>query len=200
MGGPKAAPGKGGAGWVASDPVVGPPWVLDYRATFGLPAPPAAVWDRLEHLDQFPRWWGWLSDFRVEGGGLQEGSVWRGVVSPPVPYRMRVEVDLEECEAPYSVDAAVHGDLEGRAGLLLEPDGTGTRATVGWTIEMMQRPMRLAARVAHPMLQWGHDRVVEATVRGFSRQLADRQVGASADQAGHHQPGGQGHHPPRHRP
>jgi hypothetical protein len=37
---------------------------------------------------------------------------------------------------------------------------------------MMQRPMRLAARVAYPLLRWGHDRVVEATVAGFRRQLA----------------------------
>ena len=36
---------------------------------------------------------------------------------------------------------------------------------------MMQRPMRLAARVAHPVLRWGHDRVVEMTVNGFRRHL-----------------------------
>jgi hypothetical protein len=36
---------------------------------------------------------------------------------------------------------------------------------------MMQRPMRIAARVAHPILCWGHDRVVEATVQSFSRVL-----------------------------
>ena len=36
---------------------------------------------------------------------------------------------------------------------------------------MMQRPMRLASRVARPLLQWGHDRVVELTVAGFRRRL-----------------------------
>ncbi len=36
---------------------------------------------------------------------------------------------------------------------------------------MMQRPMRLADRVAHPLLQWGHDRVVDVTVTGFRRHL-----------------------------
>jgi hypothetical protein len=31
--------------------------------------------------------------------------------------------------------------------------------------------MRLANRVAHPVLQWGHDRVVEITVAGFRRRI-----------------------------
>ena len=67
------------------------------------------------------------------------------------------------------VDATVHGDLEGEARLVFTPSATGTIAEVSWTIEMMQRPMRLAARVAGPLLRWGHDRVVEATVAGFRR-------------------------------
>jgi hypothetical protein len=56
---------------------------------------------------------------------------------------------------------------------VLEPAGGGTVVSVAWTIEMMQRPMRLAALVAAPLLRWGHDRVVETTVAGFRRQLGD---------------------------
>jgi hypothetical protein len=36
---------------------------------------------------------------------------------------------------------------------------------------MMQRPMRIANRLARPLLVRGHDAVVQATVRGFRRQL-----------------------------
>jgi len=43
---------------------------------------------------------------------------------------------------------------------------------VTWSIEMMQRPMRMAARLAHPLMRWGHDRVVETTVAGYRRHLA----------------------------
>jgi hypothetical protein len=32
--------------------------------------------------------------------------------------------------------------------------------------------MRLASRFGLPLMQWGHDRVVEATVAGFRRRLA----------------------------
>jgi hypothetical protein len=31
--------------------------------------------------------------------------------------------------------------------------------------------MRLASRVGRPVLQWGHDRVVEMTVAGFRRRI-----------------------------
>ena len=63
------------------------------------------------------------------------------------------------------------GDLEGSAVLALDAVGGGTRAEVSWTIEMQTRAMRMAARVAHPLLRWGHDRVVEATVAGYRRHM-----------------------------
>jgi hypothetical protein len=87
---------------------------------------------------------------------------------------MRLRVDLEDCQRPSYVRASVHGDLEGDASLVLSPEGGGTRVTAAWTVEMMQRSMRAAARIAYPLLRWGHDRVVEATVGGFRRQLIRR--------------------------
>jgi hypothetical protein len=79
---------------------------------------------------------------------------------------------LERCIRPSLIDATVHGDLEGRARLELAQEGGETLASVAWTIEMMQRPMRATARFASPLLRWGHDRVVDATVSGLRRQLA----------------------------
>ena len=147
------------------------PAVIEYRRAFRFGAPPEFVWETLERTGEFERWWGWLGEFRLDGAGLEAGAVLIGVVSPPVPYRMRVRVELEECVRPSRIEAAVHGDLEGRARLELAPDGEGTVASVAWTIEMRQRRMRMAARVAYPLLRWGHDRVVDATVFGFRRQL-----------------------------
>jgi polyketide cyclase/dehydrase/lipid transport protein len=146
--------------------------VIEYRSSFCFPVAPEELWERLERVDRFERWLGWLSEFRLDGGSLKPGSVLSGVVAPPLPYRMRVRVDLDECERPAVLGGAVHGDLEGRARLVFEPRPSGTEVEVSWTIEMMQRPMRLAARVAHPLLRWGHDRVVEATVANFRRHLA----------------------------
>jgi uncharacterized protein YndB with AHSA1/START domain len=151
--------------------MVGSPYVFDYQGRFSFPAPPEGVWSAIEQFESFESWWGWLRDLRVEGEGLAVGSVLHGVVAPPLPYRMRLRVVIEACAPPRRIEASVHGDLVGHARLVLEPEGEGTGAGVAWTIEMMQRPMRMAARVAGPLLRWGHDRVVEATVAGFRRHL-----------------------------
>lgn len=156
--------------------------VIDYRGVFRFAVPPEAVWAAIERTGEFQRWWGWLGDFHVEGPGLETGSVLVGVVSPPLPYRMGIRVELEQCVRPTSIVAAVHGDLEGRARLDLAPDGDNTVATVAWTIEMMQRPMRIASRFAYPLLRWGHDRVVDATVYGFRRWLATPENGSEPGQ------------------
>ena len=152
---------------------MGSPYVVEYSGRFSFPVPPGEVWSAVEHFEHFEAWWGWLRELRVEGPGLVAGSVLHGVVAPPLPYRMRLRVVLVACDPPRSIEASIHGDLVGHARLALEPEGEGTGASVAWTIEMMQRPMRVAARVASPVLRWGHDRVVDATVAGFRRHLGD---------------------------
>ena len=149
-----------------------PPCVIDYRGSFLFPLAPDDLWQRLERVDNFERWWGWLSEFRTDGDGLRPGSVLTGVVAPPLPYRMRIQVELDQCQRPSLLGGTVHGDLEGTARMVFEDRAPGTEVRVEWRLEMMQRPMRLAARVAMPLLRWGHDRVVDATVAGLRRQLA----------------------------
>ena len=129
------------------------------------------------------------------------GSVLHGVVSPPVPYRMRIGVELVRCVPHGAIDAVVHGDLEGTPGCACGPAASGPQAEVAWSVEMMQRPMRLASVFTRPILQWGHDRVVEMTVAGFKRQLAVATgTGPLSGEPGHGQGGGQEHDAPRHRP
>ena len=145
--------------------------LIVYRHGFHFDLVPEQLWERIEEVDQFERWWPWLSECELEGDGLRPGSVLRGVVAPPLPYRMRLNVELGECVRPHSIDATVSGDLAGVAGLRLRPDEGGTWAEVHWDIEMRQPAMRLASRFGHPLLQWGHDRVVEITVAGFRRRI-----------------------------
>lgn len=145
--------------------------VIRYRNTYRFALDPARLWKELEDVGRFEQWWSWLEEFRLEGDGLNSGSLLHGVVAPPLPYRMRIQVELVRCLPESEIDALVHGDLEGEAQLRLSPDGTGTVVEVAWVVEMMQRPMRLASRLAHPVLQWGHDRVVDITVDGFRRHV-----------------------------
>jgi len=146
--------------------------VIEYQDEHTFACTPAELWDAIERFEQFERWWPWLHEFRLTGDGLREGSVLHGVVAPPLPYRMRVRVELTRCLRPTTIDGLVGGDLQGPAHLALHPTASGTRVEAAWTVEMMQAPMRLASRVAHPLLQWGHDRVVDVTVARFRRYLS----------------------------
>jgi uncharacterized protein YndB with AHSA1/START domain len=145
---------------------------MSYRREFEFSVSPAELWDVIGEVDQFEAWWPWLEEFRLEGSSLDKGAVLHGVIAPPLPYRMRIQIELTQVEPPRRIDALIHGDLEGEASLELRAREHGSSVEVAWTVEMMQRPMRLADRMAHPVLQWGHDRVVEITVAGFRRRLA----------------------------
>jgi uncharacterized protein YndB with AHSA1/START domain len=153
------------------------PYVIEYQRTFAFPVDDERVWAAMTQFDSFCSWWPWLGEFSVEGDGLEAGTVLHGVVKPPLPYRMRLDVVVDDCEPPRRIDATIHGDLEGTAVLSLGGDDHETFVDAAWTIEMMQAPMRLAARIGHPLLRWGHDRVVDATVDGFRRHLSDEATG-----------------------
>ena len=149
------------------------PYVVDYAATFTFAATPQQVWSVLERFESLAATWPWLRELHVDGSGLQNGTVIHGVVVPPLPYRMRLEVVLDECAPFERIDASVHGDLEGSAHIAFEGDSSETLARAQWTLEMMQPSMRLAARFAPRLLRLGHDRVVTATVNGLRRQLGE---------------------------
>ncbi len=147
---------------------------IEFCRDFRFAAPPHAVWASIAGTDALARRCAWLGEFRIDGDGLTPGTVLSGVVSPPLPYRMRIEVVLDDCVEASSIDATVHGDLEGTAHLVLTADDEGTLVTAAWTVSMMQRTMQIANRVARPLLLWGHDRVVDATVAGFRLDLESR--------------------------
>lgn len=148
--------------------------VIEYRNTFRFDVGPSALWATLLDVDGYSHWWSWLKEFTVDGEALEAGSVMHGVVVPPLlPYRMRIDVEIVSSDAPREIHAVVRGDLEGTAELQLAPAPNGTIGEVAWRVEMMQAPMRIASRIAHPILEIGHDRVVDVTVGGLRRHLRE---------------------------
>jgi hypothetical protein len=128
------------------------------------------VWDAIGDLDEVGLW-GWLHDVRAEGPCLVTGSVLHGVVVPPLPYRIRLDVSFVDCVRPTHIGATVAGDLVGDAHLRLRRDGSETEVDATWTLEMTQPAMRLAARVMPSVMRWGHDRVVAATAAALAERL-----------------------------
>jgi hypothetical protein len=149
---------------------VGAPVVVEYHGCHRYPATPRRVWDAIGDLDQVGLW-GWLHELRADGPCLVTGSVLHGVVVPPLPYRIRLEVEFVDCVRPSHVDAEVGGDLVGDAHLRLRRHGSDTEIDASWTLEMRQPAMRIAARVMPSVMRWGHDRVVEATAAALGERL-----------------------------
>jgi uncharacterized protein YndB with AHSA1/START domain len=147
--------------------------VIEFRRSYNFDVSPRELWAVLDDPAAFERWWPWLRRFEVEGGSIRTGAVLRGVVSPPLPYRMRVEVELLRVRRPSFAEAAVRGDLEGTAAVSFKRSATGTSVEASWVLEMMQPAMRLASLLAHPLLVRGHDAVVDMTVAGVKRRLAE---------------------------
>jgi carbon monoxide dehydrogenase subunit G len=151
----------------------GSPYVVEYSCTFTFAATPEQVWAVLERFESLAAGWRWLRELRIDGPGLARGTVVRGVVAPPLPYRMRLQVVLADCVPERCISGSVHGDLEGVARIAFAGDDAETRAHATWKIEMTQPSMRVAARLTPRLLRWGHDRVVDATVQGLRRHLRD---------------------------
>jgi hypothetical protein len=143
---------------------------VDYHGDFWFPVPPDRLWAVIERFDLFESWWDWLREFRADGAGLTTGNALHGTVVPPVPYRLRLDIRLRRCARPRSVLAAVGGDLSGMAALRLEAADGGTQMAVAWSLEMRSVPLRVAARLAYPVLRWGHDQVVDMAVDGFRQR------------------------------
>lgn len=143
---------------------------VDFHGGFWFPVPPAQLWATAGQFGLFQTWWSWLGEFRSDAPGLVEGNVLHGLVVPPVPYRLRLDIVLQRCEPPRLIEAAVDGDVRGPARLRLTEAGEGTLVTVAWSLQMRSAPLRAAALMAYPLLRWGHDRVLDQAVAGFRQR------------------------------
>lgn len=106
------------------------------------------------------------------GERVEPGVCLRFVIDPPFPFRMQVDATFTRVIEDRLVAATLTGDLEGEASISFAAEGNGTAADVSWEVEMNQRGMRVAARVARPVLMRGHDWAVQVALRGFRKRLA----------------------------
>jgi hypothetical protein len=104
-------------GQAVHGPPMTTPYVIGYERSFHLPAPPMVVWSVLEGLDGFADKAVWLAKVGIDDGSLRDGSVVRATIATPLPYRIRVRLEVDSCTPGRHVDAWVKGDLQGVARL-----------------------------------------------------------------------------------
>lgn len=143
------------------------------------------LWERLTAVDEYPTWWPWLRRFDADGGFATD-SRWDCVVAPPLPYVVRFSIELDQVEPRSFASATVQGDIRGHAELRIEPDRSGrSRARLTSSLAPADPLLRRVASVASPLVQWGHDWVLDQG----RRQFVERGIAP----AGGLGPGAEGH-------
>ncbi len=102
--------------------------------------------------------------------GLVEASASVCEVRAPVPYTLRFEVTILSIVPERLVVTRVSGDLEGPARLDLAAHSEGSEAGLSWDLEVREPLLRAGAWAARPLMEWGHNWIIESGVRQFRRK------------------------------
>jgi hypothetical protein len=143
------------------------PFLFDRTWAFDVPL--GRLWAVMSDTSQFGEWWPWLD---ADGlGPLEPGTVAQFRVDPPLPYKLQLTVAVQRVEPCAAVEAMVSGDLSGPARLEVAARGDGSTARLAWSLEVERRLLVVGAKVARPVMVWGHDAVVSAGLKRFSTVL-----------------------------
>lgn len=132
---------------------------------YELPLAPADLWAALEQVGDYRAWWPWLR--RFEAAALATGDTWHAHVQPPIPYWVRFSVRIDQADAPHSIQATVAGDVVGEARLEIVEHPQGSEARLVSSLEPGNGFLKVVARVASPMVRFGHDWVLDTGARQF---------------------------------
>jgi hypothetical protein len=132
----------------------------------------AELWTHLAAVEEYQRWWPWLRRFEPDDG-LVAGATWACEVSPPLPYVVRFEIHLERVEIGHLVESTVSGDIEGTARLIVEPGASGTRARLVSALRPANPLLRGFGLVARPLIERGHDWILDEGRRQFVDRAFD---------------------------
>jgi len=126
---------------------------------------PDELWEAMARVNAYCEWWPWLRYF--DAAALAPGAVWSAVVQPPLPYRLRFDVRLDEVMAPRCVSAEVTGDIEGSARLEITPTADGSELHLVSELVPTNAVLRTVAQLASPMVRFGHEWVLDTGLRQF---------------------------------
>jgi len=138
-------------------------------STWRLPAAPETVWDAVERVADWPRWWPGMAAttvVRPPGPGGQ-GERIHVVVRSPLGYRLAFGVEILEADPPRHARARVVGDLLGEGSWTVTRDETGCVATIRWHVAPSRGLLRVLGRAVAGPAAWAHARVMNAGERGL---------------------------------
>jgi hypothetical protein len=141
-------------------------WRLEYA--------PEDVYQVLEDIGEYPRWWPEVR--RVER--VDDRTV-RILVRSFLPYDLSfLAVESRKDPEAGVLETALSGDLDGFSRWIIEPDGTGTRATFGEEVIARKTLLRRLAFIARPFFRLNHALMMRSGCRGLRVYLAGYEAGA----------------------
>ncbi len=143
------------------------PFMFD--STWHFDVAPERLWAQLSSTDQFTEWWTWLVEFDA-ADGLRAGTTANAVIRAPLPYVLRLSIDVERVVERELVETYVRGDLDGVATLVITPTDEGCAARLNWELHIVNGMLRTASILGRPLMSWAHDRVVATGVDQFRRR------------------------------
>lgn len=132
---------------------------------YQLPVPPADLWSALERVEDYREWWPWLR--RFDAVALTDDEIWHCLVQPPLPYRVRLDLTLEEVLPPRRIHASISGDIIGTATVEISDRDGGSEARLVSCLEPGNGLLKVVSRLAAPVSRFGHDWVLDSGARQF---------------------------------
>jgi hypothetical protein len=144
---------------------------VPFERTLEFDGSPDDLWDAIARLVRRNDFDERLFRYELDGRPLATGSSVDVKITPPLPYRVHLQIHFSESTRPSEIKIAIRGDVDGVGSVRLVPRGEQTEVIATWNVELVQPAMRAVARVAYPLVVWGQDLAVDAIVRAFRRQL-----------------------------
>ncbi|MET7654020.1 MULTISPECIES: SRPBCC family protein [unclassified Streptomyces] len=138
-----------------------------FRSLWALPAPPARVYDALERVEEYPRWWRQVREVnRVDGA--------TGVIRirALLPYDMTFTArEVRRDAAAGILESAFSGDIDGWARWTVTADGPGTLARYDQVVQVGKPLLRVLAVPGRPLFRLNHRLMMRAGRRGLAAYL-----------------------------
>ncbi|MGW0083407.1 SRPBCC family protein [Streptomyces sp. NPDC003393] len=139
-----------------------------FRSLWTLPAPVASVFDALERVEDYPRWWRQVREVRrIDGatGVIQVRSL--------LPFDLTFTAhQVRRDPAAGVLEAAMSGDLDGWARWTLTARGASTFARYDQEADVRQPLLRRFAVPGRPLFLLNHRLMMRAGRRGLAAYLA----------------------------
>lgn len=149
---------------------------FELQTWWRLPVGIEPVWEALQSVETWPRWWPYVHQVTElqPGDDSGSGAVHEFVWKTRLPYQIRFLSTACEVQRPYRLMARVEGDLKGSGCWTLVPSAVGTDVCYDWAVDPRLDWMRWLTPLARPVFAWNHAAVMARGESGLRDWLQGR--------------------------